>query len=29
VTVQSKSKNRSFARNSDGTIKNRQYLAGK
>lgn len=29
VTIQTKSKNRSFARNSDGTIKNRQYLAGK
>jgi hypothetical protein len=29
VTIQSKSKNRSFARNSDGTIKNRQYLAGR
>ena len=28
-TVKSKSKNRSFARNSDSTIKNRQYLAGK
>ena len=28
-TVQPKSKNRSFARNSDGTIKNRQYLAGR
>ena len=29
VTIQSKSKNRSFKRNSDGTIKTRQYLAGK
>jgi len=29
VTIQSKSKNRSFKRNSDGSIKNRQYLAGK
>ena len=29
VTIQTKSKNRSFSRNSDGTIKNRQYLAGK
>ena len=29
VTVQSKSKNRSFKRNADSSIKNRQYLAGK
>jgi hypothetical protein len=29
VTVQSKSKNRSFKRNSDSSIKDRQYLAGK
>ena len=29
VTIQSKSKNRSFKRNSDGSVKNRQYLAGK
>lgn len=29
VTIQSKSKNRSFQRNSDSSIKNRQYLAGK
>ena len=29
VTIQSKSKNRSFKRNSDGSIKDRQYLAGK
>ena len=29
VTVQPKSKNRSFKRNSDGSIKDRQYLAGK
>tara|TARA_R110001632_G_scaffold28873_2_gene76883 strand:+ start:620 stop:847 length:228 start_codon:yes stop_codon:yes gene_type:complete len=29
VTVQAKSKNRSFKRNSDGSIKTRQYLAGK
>lgn len=28
-TVKSKSKNRSFKRNSDGSIKTRQYLAGK
>ena len=28
-TVQSKSKNRSFKRNSDSSIKNRQYLANK
>ena len=28
-TVQSKSKNRSFERNSDSSIKNRQYLANK
>ena len=28
-TVKSKSKNRSFKRNSDGSIKNRQYLANK
>tara|TARA_R110002012_G_scaffold234969_1_gene408812 strand:+ start:372 stop:680 length:309 start_codon:yes stop_codon:yes gene_type:complete len=29
VTIQPKSKNRSFQRNSDSSIKNRQYLAGK
>ena len=29
VTVQSKSKNRSFKRNADSSIKDRQYLAGK
>lgn len=29
VTIQSKSKNRSFQRNADSSIKNRQYLAGK
>ena len=29
VTVQPKSKNRSFKRNADSSIKNRQYLAGK
>jgi len=29
VTIQSKSKNRSFKRNSDGSVKTRQYLAGK
>jgi|TARA_R110000782_G_scaffold134964_1_gene227366 hypothetical protein len=29
VTIQSKSKNRSFKRNSDGSVKSRQYLAGK
>jgi len=29
MTIQSKSKNRSFKRNSDGSIKDRQYLAGK
>ena len=29
VTIQSKSKNRSFKRNSDGSIKDRQYLACK
>lgn len=29
VTVQSKSKNRSFKRNSDGSVKTRQHLAGK
>mgnify|MGYP004001959583 FL=1 len=28
-TVQSKSKNRSFKRNSDSSIKNRQYLVNK
>ena len=28
-TVKSKSKNRSFKRNADSSIKNRQYLAGK
>jgi len=28
-TVQSKSKNRSFKRNSDSSIKNKQYLANK
>ncbi len=28
-TVQPKSKNRSFKRNADSSIKNRQYLAGK
>jgi|TARA_B100001094_G_C17710189_1_gene566948 hypothetical protein len=28
-TVKSKSKNRSFKRNSDGSIKTRQYLAGR
>tara|TARA_R110000751_G_scaffold46706_1_gene104874 strand:+ start:614 stop:841 length:228 start_codon:yes stop_codon:yes gene_type:complete len=28
-TVKSKSTNRSFKRNSDGSIKDRQYLAGK
>lgn len=29
VTIQSKSKNRSFQRNADSSIKNRQYLVGK
>jgi hypothetical protein len=29
VTIQSKSKNRSFKRNSNGSVKTRQYLAGK
>ena len=29
VTIQSKSTNRSFKRNADSSIKNRQYLAGK
>jgi hypothetical protein len=29
MTIQSKSKNRSFKRNSDGSVKTRQYLAGK
>ena len=29
VTIQSKSKNRSFKRNSDSSIKDRPYLAGK
>jgi hypothetical protein len=29
VTIQSKSKNRSFKRNADSTMKSRQYLANK
>ena len=29
VTIQSKSKNRSFERNADSTMKSRQYLANK
>jgi hypothetical protein len=29
VTIQSKSKNRSFKRNSNGSVKTRQYLVGK